>query len=151
MRTPTSSLLERELHIVQREHHIIQRELALLEHQRQLEELERSLAARERAIHHNHPSHVVPDYQRSSTESVCPSPSSLGSLDSTEERDKHECGENTCKELAQARKELIRAADTDNTDAFMAKFWALYQRESQRRCDCRRSVDVGAGYAHRTE
>ena len=107
--------------------------------------------ARERAIHHNHPSHVVPDYQRSSTESVCPSPSSLGSLDSTEERDKHECGENTCKELAQARKELIRAADTDNTDAFMAKFWALYQRESQRRCDCRRSVDVGAGYAHRTE
>ena len=50
MRIPTSSLLERELHLVQREHHIIERELALLEHQRRLEDYEQTLAARERAI-----------------------------------------------------------------------------------------------------
>ncbi|VDB86764.1 unnamed protein product [Peniophora sp. CBMAI 1063] len=148
MRTPTSSLLERELHIVQREHHIIERELALLEHQRRLEEYERTLAARERASHanptstpplhtptHNDPSNPV--------DTGSPAPSSLDSvsLDGTEILDEDDCEEKGCRELALARRELIRAADTDDTDAFMAKFWALYQRESQRKC----GRDVGRG------
>lgn len=148
MRTPVNTLLERELHLVQREHHIIERELALLEHQRQLEEYEQTLASREHAICHYDAPPPTPNHQTSASGGS--TPSILGSLNGAEVKaDKCECGEETCRQLAQARRELIRAADTDDTDTFMAKFWALYQRESQRKCH--RSVDEGAGAIRREE
>lgn len=150
MRTPSSSLLERELHIVQREHHIIERELALLEHQRQLEDYEQTLAARERALHQTHPSQSQSTSNRQSNSPGDSSPpTSLDSLDDTSEAGECGCEEEECRELAQARRELIRAANTDDTDAFMAKFWTLYQRESQRKCG--RSADVGAGAGRRDQ